>query len=128
MLLTGEQEAGIRRRRGFDVSTTAFALLALFLALLVVMPTGLLLWYSVTNDQGQLAFGSWIALVTDRSLRAAMGVTMVIAVSVAALCAVVALPLAFLIARTDVPLRRTIRAAVTASFVTPPFLGALPLV
>jgi iron(III) transport system permease protein len=125
LLLTGEQAAGIRRRRGFDVSTTAFALLALFLALLVVMPTGWLLWYSVTNDQGQLAFGSWIALVTDRSLRAAMGVTMVIAVSVAALCAVVALPLAFLIARTDVPLRRTIRAAVTASFVTPPFLGAV---
>src|SRR6185295_16243538 len=27
--------------------------------------------------------------------------------------------------RTDMPLRRTIRALVTASFVTPPFLGAI---
>ena len=103
LLLTGEQVAGIRRRRGFDFATAVFALLALCLALLVVMPTGWLLWYSVTNDQGQIAIGNWLALVTDRSLRAAMGVTMVIAVSVAALCAVVALPLAFLIARTDVP-------------------------
>src|SRR5205807_2422785 len=31
----------------------------------------------------------------------------------------------WLVARTDVPLRRTIRALVTASFVTPPFLGAI---
>jgi len=73
LLLTGEQVAGIRRRRGFDVSMAVFALLALCLALLVVMPTGWLLWYSVTNDQGQLAFGNWLALVTDPSLRAAMG-------------------------------------------------------
>src|SRR5207245_5089106 len=28
-------------------------------------------------------------------------------------------------ARTDIPARRTIRALVTASFVTPPFLGAI---
>ena len=31
----------------------------------------------------------------------------------------------WLVARTDMPLRRTIRALVTASFVTPPFLGAI---
>ena len=31
----------------------------------------------------------------------------------------------WLIARTDMPLRRTVRALVTASFVTPPFLGAI---
>ena len=31
----------------------------------------------------------------------------------------------WLVARTDIPLRRTVRALVTASFVTPPFLGAI---
>ena len=31
----------------------------------------------------------------------------------------------WLVARTDMPLRRTMRALVTASFVTPPFLGAI---
>ena len=31
----------------------------------------------------------------------------------------------WLVARTDMPLRRTVRALVTASFVTPPFLGAI---
>ena len=31
----------------------------------------------------------------------------------------------WLVARTDMPLRRTVRTLVTASFVTPPFLGAI---
>ena len=31
----------------------------------------------------------------------------------------------WLVARTDMPLRKTVRALVTASFVTPPFLGAI---
>ena len=34
-------------------------------------------------------------------------------------------PMGWLVARTDMPLRRTVRALVTASFVTPPFLGAI---
>jgi iron(III) transport system permease protein len=49
----------------------------------------------------------------------------VIAIGVAFLAAAAALPLAFLTSRTDVPLRGVIRAIVTASFVTPPFLGAI---
>jgi iron(III) transport system permease protein len=37
----------------------------------------------------------------------------------------VAAPIGWLVARTDMPLRRTVRILVTASFVTPPFLGAI---
>src|SRR3989475_2111402 len=33
--------------------------------------------------------------------------------------------MSWLVARTDMPLRRTVRLLVTASFVTPPFLGAI---
>ena len=36
-----------------------------------------------------------------------------------------AAPIGWLVARTDMPLRRTVRILVTASFVTPPFLGAI---
>ncbi|MGH7041560.1 MAG: ABC transporter permease [Acetobacteraceae bacterium] len=121
----GERGGGVRQRRRLDFSAAAFALLALGLALLVVLPTGWLVWYSVSNDLGRFTLAPYLTLVTDPSLRAAMGITLVIAIGVAALSAVAALPLAFLTARTDVPLRRTIRAAVTASFVTPPFLGAI---
>ena len=121
----GEAAGALRRRGRIDFSAAAFALLALGLTLLVVMPTAWLLWYSLTDDHGAFTLARYATLLTDPSLRRAMGVTLVIATGTAALCAVVALPLAFLTARTDVPFRRTIRAAVTASFVTPPFLGAI---
>ena len=45
--------------------------------------------------------------------------TLQIAVSSALGACAVATPLAWLVARTDLPLRRVIRALVTASFVTP---------
>ena len=41
------------------------------------------------------------------------------------LCCAVAAPMGWLVARTDMPFRRTVRLLVTASFVTPPFLGAI---
>src|SRR5262249_24868218 len=54
-----------------------------------------------------------------------LGTTLILAFSSAAICCVVAAPMGWVVARTDVPLRGTIRALVTASFVTPPFLGAI---
>src|SRR4030095_13208145 len=41
------------------------------------------------------------------------------------ICCAWAAPMGWLVARTDIPLRRVVRALVTASFVTPPFLGAI---
>ena len=43
----------------------------------------------------------------------------------AIVCCAVAAPMGWLVARSDMPLRRTVRLLVTASFVTPPFLGAI---
>jgi iron(III) transport system permease protein len=48
-----------------------------------------------------------------------------VALAVAVICAVVASPLAWLVARTDLPWKRGFRLLVLASFVTPPFLGAV---
>ena len=45
--------------------------------------------------------------------------------STSLICCAVAAPMGWLVARTDMPLRRTVRLLVTASFVTPPFLGAI---
>ena len=51
--------------------------------------------------------------------------TVIVAVSSSVACCVIAAPMGWLVARTDMPMTRTIRALVTASFVTPPFLGAV---
>src|SRR5439155_14479984 len=63
--------------------------------------------------------------VTDPVFQDPLITTVILATSSALLCCAVAAPMGWLVARTDVPLRRTIRALVTASFVTPPFLGAI---
>ena len=51
--------------------------------------------------------------------------TLILATSSSIICCAFAAPMGWLVARTDMPLRRTVRALVTASFVTPPFLGAI---
>ena len=51
--------------------------------------------------------------------------TVIVAVSSSVACCLVAAPMGWLVARTDMPMTGVIRALVTASFVTPPFLGAI---
>jgi len=51
--------------------------------------------------------------------------TLILATSSSIICCLAAAPWAGWWARTDMPLRGTVRALVTASFVTPPFLGAI---
>ena len=64
-------------------------------------------------------------LIADPTFRDPLVTTVILATSSAIICCLVAAPMGWLVARTDMPLRRTIRALVTASFVTPPFLGAI---
>ena len=117
--------AGQRSARHVDLSGPVMILLALFLCGLVLLPLGWLVWYSVTDNRGAPTAANFVRLATDPSFARPYLTAFEIAVSVALGAAAAALPLAWLVARTDLPLRRFIRALVTASFVTPPFLGAI---
>jgi iron(III) transport system permease protein len=117
--------AGERHVRRPDLSVAVIVLLALFLCGLVLLPLGWLAWYSVTNNSGALTLGNFVRLATDPTFAEPYLTTLGIAAGVALGATAAALPLAWLVARTDLPLRRLIRALVTASFVTPPFLGAI---
>ena len=111
--------------RRLDPSLLLFAGVAVVLCLLVALPIGWLGWYSVTDAGGQVTLANFVKLFTDASMRKPLVVTLQIALGSALAACVVATPLAWLVARTDLPWRRSIRALVTASFVTPPFLGAV---
>jgi iron(III) transport system permease protein len=117
--------SGAAAPRRFDASLVLFSLIALLLCVLVVLPLGWLGWFSITDDSGALSLGNFAQLFTDPALFKPMQVTLIIAVASASGAALVAVPLAWLVARTDVPFRGPLRALVTASFVTPPFLGAI---
>ena len=93
--------------------------------MLIVLPMSWLIYYSLIDRDGAFTLDNFNRLVTDDAFFDPLITTLILATSSSVICCVVAAPMGWLVARTDMPLRRTVRALVTASFVTPPFLGAI---
>lgn len=113
------------RRFGFDLTKPVLYLFAAVLCVLIVLPLSWLFVYSLTDKTGALTLANFYRLFTESSFYDPLATTFIISVSSAVICCAVAAPMAWLVARTDLPFAGTIRALVTASFVTPPFLGAI---
>ena len=109
----------------FDLSRPVFLLLALLLAILVVFPLFWLVYYALVDEAGNATLANFAALAADPTVRRAFAVAILMSLGVGALATIVATPMAWLVARTDIPGRGVVRALVLASFVTPPFLGAI---
>ncbi|HMF23311.1 MAG TPA: iron ABC transporter permease [Pseudolabrys sp.] len=114
-----------RRRFGFDVSRPVLAAFAVILFALIAMPLSWLIYYAFTTKAGAFTLDNFHRLVSDAAYIDPLLTTFALATLSAIICCVVAAPMGWLVARTDMPLRRTVRLLVTASFVTPPFLGAI---
>src|SRR5256714_3280500 len=84
-----------------------------------------LVYYSLVDRSGAFTLGNFRTLATDQAFVDPLVTTLIISSSSSLICCAVAAPMGWLIARTDMPLRRTVRALVPASFVPPPFLGAI---
>ncbi|HEX9454238.1 MAG TPA: iron ABC transporter permease, partial [Candidatus Binatia bacterium] len=78
---------------------------------------------SFWDEQG-LTFQKYSAVFTNSAFLSAIGNTLVISFWVGMLSLAIGGAIAWLVTRTDLPFKKTIRALVMASFVTPPFLGA----
>ncbi|MFZ4530904.1 MAG: ABC transporter permease [Alsobacter sp.] len=115
----------IRMKTRFDWSMPIFISLAALLVLLVVLPLSWLAFYSVSDGKGGFTLANFVALVTDVTLRRPFAIALGMSVAVGAMSCLIAAPMAWLVARSDMPGRGFVRAIVTASFVTPPFLGAI---
>jgi iron(III) transport system permease protein len=112
-------------RARLDLSALLFALLALLLCALVLLPLGWLLWFGATDKSGMPTLENFTILATDPSFTGPFLTTLAVALAVSLLSCLMATPLAWLVARSDMPGRRLVRFLVMASFVTPPFLGAI---
>jgi iron(III) transport system permease protein len=113
------------RPANIDLSWPILILFAALLCLLIILPMSWLFYYSLVDRSGAFTLGNFKTLITDPVFLEPLITTLVIATSSSITCCAVAAPMSWLVARTDMPLRRTVRALVTASFVTPPFLGAI---
>src|SRR4249919_2876972 len=116
---------GVPRKHKIDLSWPILMLFAAVLCVLIILPMSWLVYYSLVDRNGAFTLANFKTLIVDPIFVEPMITTLTLAVSSSIICCAVAAPMSWLVARTDIPLRRTVRALVTASFVTPPFIGAI---
>ncbi|HTX02312.1 MAG TPA: iron ABC transporter permease [Candidatus Acidoferrales bacterium] len=122
MLLSAK--AGAVERR-VDAGALIFAAAVVAVALMVLLPLGWLVYTSLqVPAKGALGFANYAEAFTQGIYLAPILNSLILATSVAAIAVAIGTPLAWLVARTDLPGRGFLRALVIAAFVTPPFLGA----
>jgi len=114
-----------KRRIGFDPSMPVLLLFAAVLCVLIVLPLAWLTVYAFTDKAGTFTLANFRRLMVDAAYFDPLLTTFMLATLSAIICCTVAAPMGWLVARTDMPMRRIVRVLVTASFVTPPFLGAI---
>src|SRR3954468_11099042 len=109
----------------FDGSRAVLYIFAALLCVLVILPMTWLAIYAFTDRTRSFTLANFQRLFTDADFVDPLIITFIVAVCSAIICCAVAAPMGWLVARADLPFSRIIRALVTASFVTPPFLGAI---
>ncbi len=123
------ESVGVLRNRGWSVPWARDPTLpvwigtALFLVFLMLLPLGSIFRASLWDETG-INFQRYLTVFTNEAFLKAIRNTIVISFWVGLLAVIVGALLAWLVTRTDLPWKKSIRALVMASFVTPPFLGA----
>jgi iron(III) transport system permease protein len=109
----------------FDPTAPFSIAMVLLLAALVLLPMFWLGLTSLRDDASKaLTLGHYEHFFNDASFFKPFITTLWTSAAVGILCVVAAAPMAWLVARTDLPFKRLLRVLILASFVTPPFLGA----
>ena len=116
---------GLRSARKLDLSWPVLVLFAALLCVLIILPMTWLVYYSFVDRDGTFTLENFVRLATDETFVDPLITTVIIATSSSVICCAFAALMGWLVARTDMPLGGVVRALVTASFVTPPFLGAI---
>src|SRR5262245_12604787 len=106
-----------------DRALPVWAAVVLALVFLMALPLAWLVWMSAGGGR-DISLRHYLAVLESPAMVKALWNTTVLAFWVGLASIAVGAPLAWLTARTDLPLKGLIRALVLASFVTPPFLGA----
>ncbi len=114
------------RRRRIEPVMLVAAAATLALVFLIVGPIAKLVIASLQNgDTGAWTFGNYVEAYSSALRLRALGTSLLYAAAVTALSIVLAVPIAWGVARTDMPGKRLVRALVLGAFITPSYLGAI---
>ncbi|HEV2097515.1 MAG TPA: iron ABC transporter permease [Stellaceae bacterium] len=124
---SGLEHASLRvRLRHLDLSLLLFFAVGLVLAALVLNPLVRLVLIGFASDQpGGWTLGNYLTAYTNPQHLKALGNSVMLGIAVSSLCVVFAVPIAWGISRTNMPLKNLVRAMVLGAFVTPDYLGAV---
>jgi iron(III) transport system permease protein len=113
-----------QRARSIDWTAPVSIAMALLLAVLVLLPMAWLVVTSLRDAAKAFTLDHYRHLFVDPAFVKPLVTTLWTSAAVGTICVVTAAPMAWLVARTDLPGKRLMRTLILASFVTPPFLGA----
>ncbi|HEY2873646.1 MAG TPA: hypothetical protein VGJ56_17105, partial [Reyranella sp.] len=114
------------RSRGFDPTWLLWIVIIAVLLFLVVSPFVHLLITSFRSEKtGAFTFANYVAAYGRERYVQALLNSLQLGACAALLAGVFAVPLAWAVSRTDMPGRGLVRTLVLATFVTPPYTGAV---
>ena len=113
------------RARGTDVGCLWIAIIAVLLFLVVSPFVHLVLTASRPSDTGAFTFANYVTAYGRARYVEALVNSLELGVGAALLAGVLAVPLAWGVSRTNMPGRGLVRMLVLATFITPPYTGAV---
>jgi iron(III) transport system permease protein len=121
----GNPRSAGRKRRIFGPGAV-WLIPGLLVALVVVPPVVWMIVKSFTDEgTGAFSFQNFITVFTQPDFQQALLNTVIVAGATAILSTLIAVPAAWAVSRSNMPLGKTIRILILITFVTPPFLGAI---
>ncbi|MDI3468967.1 MAG: hypothetical protein OJF62_001030 [Pseudolabrys sp.] len=114
------------RLRRFEPASLIWVLAAAALLFLVATPLVRLLISSLqATDTGTFTFDNYVSAYGRMRNLEALGNSLLYALEVTVLSALMAVPIAWGVSRTDMPAKSVVRALILGAFITPPYLGAI---
>lgn len=119
-------QESVSRWRG-SIATLAWGAVAVALFILVIYPLIWLVLRALTpaSGVGGATLANFVEAFTTVRYLVAIRNSLILATAVGLLDLVLAVPLAWAVVRTDMPLKGLVRASVVGAFITPGFLGAI---
>jgi len=111
------------RRRG-DIWTGVTGIAFALLLVLLIIPLGRLLWASLLGDDGGFTLKHYREFLAYPYYSRTIGHSFLVSGLVTLCALVVAIPVAFLIARVDIPGKTILKSLAILPLVSPPFIGA----
>lgn len=112
--------------RNEAMRSSIFIVTALILAFFILYPLGILFKWSLVNENtGAWTLNNYREFFSDPELYSALLTTLKLSVATSIGSLLIALPMAWGVSRTDMPLRGLVRSLVVLTFATPSFLIAV---